>query len=110
LINTVSRRRQDVAVLRTLGFLKRQVSAMVAWQATTFAVCAIVFGLPIGVAIGRVTWMLVTNRLGLPSDAVVPGLELALVALSALVLVIVIAVFPRVLATRRPPATILHAE
>ena len=101
LINTVSRRRHDVAVLRTLGFLKRQVSAMVAWQATTFAVLAIVLGLPVGAAIGRVTWMVVTNRLGLPPNSVVPGLQLALVALIALVLVNVVAVFPRVLATRR---------
>jgi hypothetical protein len=110
LINTVRRRRHDVAVLRTLGFLKRQVSAMVAWQATTFAVLAIVVGLPIGAAIGRVTWTIVTNRLGLPADSVVPAVQLALVALIALVLVNLIAVFPRVLATRRPPATVLHAE
>jgi ABC-type lipoprotein release transport system permease subunit len=110
LINTVSRRRHDVAVLRTLGFLKRQVSAMVAWQATTFAVLAIVLGLPIGAAIGRVTWTVVTNRLGLPPDSVVPAVQLAVVALIALVLVNLIAVFPRVLATRRPPATVLHAE
>jgi hypothetical protein len=52
----------------------------------------------------------VTDRLGLPPDAVVPGVSLALVALTALVLVNVIAVFPRALATRRPPAQILHAE
>lgn len=110
LMNTVSRRRHDMAVLRTLGFLKRQVSAMVAWQATAFAVLAVVFGLPIGAAIGRVTWNVVTNRLGLPADSVVPGLQLVLVALAALVLVNVIAVFPRVVATRRPPATVLHAE
>jgi putative ABC transport system permease protein len=110
LVNTVSRRRHDVAVLRTLGFLKRQVSAMVAWQATTFAVLAIVFGLPIGAAIGRLTWTVVTNRLGLPADSVVPTVQLALVALIALALVNVIAVFPRVLATRRPPATVLHSE
>jgi hypothetical protein len=110
LINTVSRRRHDVAVLRTLGFLKRQVSAMVAWQATTFAVLAILVGLPIGAAVGRVAWTVVTNRLGLPADSVVPALQLALVALIALALVNVIAVFPRVLATRRPPATVLHAE
>jgi putative ABC transport system permease protein len=110
LVNTVSRRRHDVAVLRTLGFLKRQVSAMVAWQATTFALLAIVLGLPIGAALGRVTWTVVTNRLGLPPDTVVPGLQLALVGLIAVVLVNVIAVFPRVLATRRPPATVLHAE
>jgi ABC-type lipoprotein release transport system permease subunit len=110
LVNTVSRRRHDVAVLRTLGFLKGQVSAMVAWQATTFAVLSVVLGLPIGAAIGRVAWTLVTDRLGLPADAVIPGLQLLFVAVTALVLVNVIAVFPRVLATRRPPAAVLHTE
>jgi len=110
LINTVSRRRQDLAVLRTLGFLKRQVSAMIAWQATTFAVLAIVFGLPIGAVVGRATWSVVTDRLGLPVDSVVPGVQLLIVALTALIVVNLIAVFPRVLATRRPPATVLHAE
>jgi ABC-type lipoprotein release transport system permease subunit len=49
----VRRRRRDLAILKTLGFLRRQVAAAVAWQATSFMLAALALGLPLGVAAGR---------------------------------------------------------
>lgn len=40
LVTSVRRRRRDLAVLKTLGFVRGQVSQTVAWQATTFALVA----------------------------------------------------------------------
>jgi len=52
--------RRDMAILKALGFVRGQVSAMVAWQATTFALVALLAGLPLGVAAGR--WGLAADR------------------------------------------------
>jgi ABC-type lipoprotein release transport system permease subunit len=48
LVTSVRRRWRDLAVLKTLGFTRGQVGATVAWQAITFAVVALAFGLPWG--------------------------------------------------------------
>jgi ABC-type lipoprotein release transport system permease subunit len=42
------RRKRDFAVLRTVGVVDRQVSATVAWQASTLAVVGLVLGVPLG--------------------------------------------------------------
>lgn len=110
LVSSVRRRRRELAVLRTMGFVRRQVSGVVIWQATMVAIVAIVVGIPVGAAAGRAAWKLVTDRLGLAPDAVVPTTLLVLVALVALVAANVIAIVPGLLATRTPPARILRTE
>ena len=50
LVTAVRRRRRDLALLKTLGFDRRQVQATVAWQATTMGVVGLLVGIPIGVA------------------------------------------------------------
>jgi predicted lysophospholipase L1 biosynthesis ABC-type transport system permease subunit len=72
LVSAVHGRRRDVAILKTLGFVRGQVSATVAWQATTFAVVAILVGLPLGVAAGRWPWRLTAEQLGVASPPVSP--------------------------------------
>src|SRR5206468_519488 len=67
------------AVLKALGFVRSQVFAAVAWQATTLVGLALLVGLPLGVAAGRWTWQVFAGRLGAASDARVPVLA-ALVA------------------------------
>jgi hypothetical protein len=110
LVSSVRRRRREIAVLRTLGFVRRQVSAVVAWQATTIALIAILIGLPLGVIAGRSAWTLVTDRLGLPADVAVPTALLVALAGVALVVTNLLALGPSVLARRTPPATTLRAE
>jgi ABC-type lipoprotein release transport system permease subunit len=38
LVASVRQRRRDLAVLKTIGMVRRQVAAVVAWQATSFSV------------------------------------------------------------------------
>jgi len=110
LISSVLRRRRDVAVLRTMGFVRRQVTTSVAWQATTVAVVGLLFGVPLGVAFGRWGWSVVATQLGVSSEPVVPvGLLLFMVA-GTLVVTNALAAFPALLAARTRPAEILRAE
>ncbi len=53
LISCTRTRRSDLAILKTLGFLRGQVTATIAWQASTFAVIALALGLPLGLTAGR---------------------------------------------------------
>jgi hypothetical protein len=110
LVTSVRRRRHDLAILKTLGFVRRQVSATVAWQATTFAVIALALGLPIGVAVGRWIWTVFADQLGVPPEPVV-SLPVILLAIPAtLLLANVIAAIPGRLASRTHPAVVLRTE
>jgi hypothetical protein len=105
---TVRRRRRDLGVLAGLGFVRRQVSATMAWQATAIAVLALVVGLPVGVAAGRWVWRLTADALWVIAPPEVPWLAVALVAGAALVVVNGAALGAA--ARRGPPAAALRAE
>jgi ABC-type lipoprotein release transport system permease subunit len=110
LVTSVRRRRRDLAVLKTLGFVRRQVSAAVAWQATILAVLALLVGLPLGVAAGRWAWVLVNQGLGSPAGPVTPTLAvLAVVPVTVLVANLVAALPARAAAATRP-AVVLRSE
>jgi predicted lysophospholipase L1 biosynthesis ABC-type transport system permease subunit len=110
LVSSVRRRSRDLAILRAMGFVRRQVAAAVAWQATIVAMVALAVGLPLGAAAGRWSWTLITDRLGLPRDPVVPGLVLLVLALLTLATANVVSVVPGLLAARTRPVTTLHSE
>ena len=59
LVSSVRRRRKDLAILKTLGFLRRQLMLVIGWQATSFSVFALLIGIPLGVVGGRSAWFLV---------------------------------------------------
>jgi FtsX-like permease family len=109
LVTSVRRRRRDLAVLKTLGFLRRQVSATVAWQATTLAALALLVGLPLGVAAGRWAWLLVNAGLGSAAGPVTPALVLVAVPVTVLVANLVAALPARAAAATRP-AVVLRSE
>jgi hypothetical protein len=110
LVSSIRRRRRDLALLRTLGFVRAQVSATVAWQATTIAAVAAVLGLPLGVVLGRLAWQALAAQLGIVPEPATPAVEL-IVALPATVLLAnAIAVVPGLLAARARPAVALRAE
>jgi predicted lysophospholipase L1 biosynthesis ABC-type transport system permease subunit len=110
LVSSVRRRRRDLAVLKTLGFLPRQVSATVAWQATASATAAVLAGLPLGVAIGRWAWQLVAGQLGVVPEPAVPPLQVLAVAGGALLAANLIAATPGWVAGRLRPALVLRSE
>jgi hypothetical protein len=110
LITSVRRRRRDLAVLKTLGFRRGQVSASVAWQASLLALIAGVIGLPIGVIAGRWAWTVFAQQLGVPPSPVVPVALLLLAVPAGLLAANLIAWIPGRLAARTPAAVVLRSE
>jgi hypothetical protein len=110
LVTSVRRRRRDLAVLKTLGFVRRQVSLAVVWQATTLGGIALLIGLPLGSAGGRWAWTLFTTQLGVSAEAVTPPLAILLTIPATLIAANAIAAVPAWVAGRSPSALILRTE
>lgn len=109
LVTGVRVRRRDLAVLKTLGFTRRQVASAIAWMATTVVGMALVIGIPLGLALGRWTWRGFADDLGIDDVVRLPWSVLLLGA-SALVLANLVAVLPARTAARTRPALVLRSE
>jgi hypothetical protein len=107
---SVRRRRRDLALLKALGFIQRQLAASIACQATVASVIGIVVGLPLGVAIGRQLWTLFAHNLNAVPDPTVPILSVFLVGLGALVFANAVAALPGRSAAHTPTGLVLRAE
>jgi len=110
LLTGVRRRRRDLALLKTLGFTRQQVLGVVAWEASAFAVVALLIGLPLGVLAGRWAWAYFAAAAGVPADATVPLTAVLLAIPVTLALANLIAAWPGWTAARLRPAAVLRAE
>jgi MacB-like periplasmic core domain/FtsX-like permease family len=106
----VRQRRRDLTVLRTLGLTGRQLRQIVAWQATLTVLIALVIGVPIGLAAGRVLWIRFADNLGVINTPAIPLAALAGFALGLVALANLIAARPAAVAARLRPAQILRSE
>jgi ABC-type lipoprotein release transport system permease subunit len=110
LVSSVRRRRRDLATLKTIGFVRRQISALIAWQATTFCIVALIIGIPLGIAAGRWTWNVVASGIGAVSPPTVPTLLIVLSIPVTLALGNLIALLPAWAAARVTPAIVMRNE
>ena len=110
LMASVRRRRADLALLKTLGFTRRQLSATVAWQATAAVVAGAVVGTPLGIAAGRALWDLFARQISVVPEPTVPAVTVAAIVAGALVLANLVALLPGRVAGRTPAAALLRAE
>jgi len=110
LITSVRRRRRDLALLKTLGFTKRQVAAAIAWQSSVATAIGTCIGVPLGVVLGRFLWDLFAREINAVPSPTVPVGSVALIVISALVLANVVAALPGRVAARTPTALLLRAE
>jgi predicted lysophospholipase L1 biosynthesis ABC-type transport system permease subunit len=110
LLTAIRRRRRDLAVLKALGFLRRDLARTVGVQSLTLAAVALVIGLPLGVLLGRVVWERFADWQGIPSVPTVSVIVLALVGVAVLVVAALIAVVPARVAARTVAADALHTE
>jgi len=94
LVTGVRRRRRELAILKTLGFGRRQVRSTIAWQATTLGLGGLLIGVPAGVLVGDVIWRLVADGLGVSSASTIPTVALLLTVPVVLVLVNLVAFLP----------------
>jgi putative ABC transport system permease protein len=110
LAGAVRRRRRYLAILKTLGFDRRQLLATVAWQATTLTAIGLLIGLPVGDAVGRWAWNLFADQLGVVPVAMTPVPLLMLLIPGAILLANLFAIVPARLAAGTRPALALRAE
>ena len=110
LVTVSRRRRHDLAILKTMGFVRRQLVAAMAWQATALIVTALLVGIPTGLVAGRWVWRSVAEGLGVSPDPVSPLPSVAIIVAATLLLANVVALFPGRAAARTQPALTLRTE
>jgi hypothetical protein len=110
LVTTVRRRNRDLAILRAIGFTRRDTRIAIGGQATLLAIGGLVLGVPLGVLVGRAVW----KQLAVSFPVIyVPPLALVgvlLVVPVAIVVVNALAAGPAHAATRIRPAQALRTE
>ena len=104
------RRRRDFAVMKALGMVRRQISAITAWQISILTGLALLTGLPLGVAAGRWSWALFAHGLGIPADASTPARQVLLMVPAVILTANAVAFWPGRAAARLNPAETLRAE
>jgi ABC-type antimicrobial peptide transport system permease subunit len=110
LVSSVRRRRRDLALFKTLGFTQRQLATTVAWQASVAAAIGVIVGVPLGIALGRWLWILFARGIYAVPEPSVPGAEIALIAVGALVVANLVSSVPGRIAARTPTVLVLRSE
>jgi putative ABC transport system permease protein len=104
------RRRGDLALLKAIGFTRRQISGAVAWQASVTMIIAIVLGVLLGVVSGRALWRLFAQQLHVVPASTIP---VGIVVIGAVALVLAANLFALPVgraAGRAPAAVTLRSE
>ena len=107
---SVRARRRELGILRALGFTGRQVGNSVRVQVLATMLAALVIGVPLGLAAGRVVWRLFASQLGVATEPSLPGGWIAATVLVSLLMAIVVAALPARAAARIVPAAVLRQE
>ena len=110
LVASVRSRRREFALLKTLGFTRRQLWVTVAWQSTVIAVVGLAIGMPVGIAFGRWLWTEFAQQISAVPHPTVPLTSMALVLLIGLAFANVVAAIPGRIAARTPAALLLRSE
>lgn len=110
LITSITRRRRDLAILKTLGFTRGETRRTVAWQSTTLIVVASSLGLLLGAVAGRWLWTRYAENLGILPEPRLPALLLLAILPVGLIVANLLALVPGRAAARTRPALVLRTE
>jgi hypothetical protein len=110
LVTSVRRRRRDLAILKTLGFTRRQLAIAVGVQAGVAALIGCAIGIPAGVALGRTLWDLFAGGISAVPYPTVPTGTIVAIGFVAIVLAVLVATIPGRVAARTPTSQLLRAE
>jgi hypothetical protein len=106
----VRRRRHELAVLRALGLTRLQSRLVIVTQASLLAVVGLAFGIPLGVALGRIVWRVAAGIFPLAYHSPLALWALLLIGPLALVAAHLLAVWPGARAARLRTGEILRTE
>lgn len=110
LATAVRRRSHDLAVLRAVGMTPWQCRWVVVTQATVLALIGLVFGVPLGLALGRTVWRAVADFTPLQYIPPLAVSALLLVGPAVLLIANALAAWPGRRAARMRIAHILRTE
>jgi hypothetical protein len=110
LVASVRRRSRDLALLKTLGFVRGQVIGAVIWQASVSVAIGTVIGIPLGIVAGRLAWDRFASELYVVPRPAISMVTVAVVAMSALALAVLTAIVPGWRAARTSIAAVLRSE
>jgi ABC-type antimicrobial peptide transport system permease subunit len=110
LVSSLGRRRREIGLLKSLGFVRRQIALAFSWQTSTVAIIGILLGVPLGVAGGRLVWNAFASNLGVVADPVVTAWIVVSIAAGTLIVANVLAVGPALVASRARASSLLKAE
>ena len=110
LVITIRRRRHDLALLRTLGFERRQLRSTVFVQSVILVLPGTLLGILGGIVVGRLAWTATATGMGAPVVHVAPVAAITAVLAAALLVACVVAAVPARLASRAHPAQVLRTE
>ena len=104
---SVRDRRRELAILRSLGFSRRDLRATVGWQAMATIAVGLAVGIPMGIIAGRLAWRAFADQLGVVAHADIPVGWLAVVGLAAILLGLIAAAPPARAAANIAPSDVL---
>lgn len=104
------RRSRELALLKTLGFVRGQVVAAVIWQSAVTVVIGTVAGIPLGIVAGRLLWIRFARQLYVVPQPTISLVTVTAVAGAALAVAVLTAILPGWRASRLPVATALRGE
>jgi hypothetical protein len=110
LLASVRQRRPELALLKALGLTRRQVRAVIAWQASVILLVAALVGVPLGIVAGRWAWSSFAASLGVVSVTVIPGLALLAGLVALFAAGNLLTALPASVAARTKPAATLRAD
>jgi ABC-type antimicrobial peptide transport system permease subunit len=106
----VRRRGHELAVLRALGLTRRQCRLVIVTQATLLAVIGLAFGIPLGLALGRVLWHAAADMAPVAYLSPVAVWALLAIAPATLIAALLLAGWPARRAARLHAGEILRTE
>jgi hypothetical protein len=107
---SVRRRHRELAVVRALGLTRAQARHVIHAEAITTAVVALLIGLPLGAAVGRVGWDAFLDTLGVDGPDGLDWQRLGKLAIVIVVLTTIFSLVPARLATNDSPADRLRGR
>jgi hypothetical protein len=110
LVVAVRRRGRDLAVLRAIGFTRRQSGASVVVMAMTIVALGSLVGVPVGIAIGSTLWRATADGAFVLSDPSVRLPHVVLPVVGAVLVALVAAAIPAARAASRRASDGLRAE
>jgi ABC-type antimicrobial peptide transport system permease subunit len=110
LVTTVRRRRQELAVMRSIGLTRRQSRVAIGWQATLIAAAGLVIGVPLGIITGRLVWRWLAHSFPVVYVPPLAAVAVVLVVPAAIALANLLAAWPARAAARIRPAEALRTE